>query len=149
MNYVKTCVYVLITSMVFAVVLTYASTITIISNSKDNTERVLTGYVTENSKQIYQSIKNGHDYTPSLDADFFSSKYLLDGTLDYDGEHLYNYNSEGGYVYRLTLPQTSFAIENTLNLTCRYEIKIPIEFNGKEITELVIPIKVHKEYQLK
>lgn len=149
MNYVKTAVFVLITAMVLSLVLTYASLMTIVQTSKDNIERVLNGYVIENSTYIYNSIKNGNDFTVSLNADYFVSKYLLDGTLDYDGTYLYNGTSDGGYVYRLTVPITTFTVANTLNLTCSYSLHIPVDFAGKRVTELVIPVKVKTSFNLK
>ncbi|OGO91728.1 MAG: hypothetical protein A2Y17_13275 [Clostridiales bacterium GWF2_38_85] len=149
MNYVKTCVYILITVMVLSLVLTYASIMSVIQTSRSNTERVLQSYVTENSTYIYNSIINGNDATPSLNQDFFSTRYLTDGTLDYDGAYLYNRDNKGGYVYRLTMPITTFTVSGTLNLTCSYTLKIPIDFAGKMVTELSIPIKVKTSYNLK
>ena len=149
MNYTKTAVIILITAMVLSLVLTYASIMTIIQNSKDNTERVLTSFVVENSTLIYNSIKNGNDFTASLNADYFISKYLLAGTLDFDGTYLYNKTSNGGYVYRLTVPRTTFTVVNTLNLTCSYNLRIPVEFAGKRITEMIIPINVKTSFNLK
>lgn len=149
MNYVKTAVFVLISAMVLSLVLTYASIMTIVQTSKDNTERVLNSFVIENSTLIYSSIKNGSDFTTALNADYFMTTYLSDGTLDYDGTYLYNENSEGGYVYRLTVPQTAFTVANTLNLTCSYNLHIPVEFAGKTFTELIIPIKVKASFNLK
>ena len=149
MNYVKTAVYILITCMVLSLVLTYASLMTIIGTSKDNTEKVLTSYVTENSIYIYNSIKNGHDFTHSLNAEYFSDRYLENHTLDFDENYLYNRNSEGGYVYKLTKPQTDFSTKNTLNLTCTYDLHIPVEFAGEKITDLIIPVEVSTSFNLK
>lgn len=149
MNYVKTAVIVLITAMVLSLVLTYASIMTVVQTSRDNTERVLNSFVIENSTYIYNSIKNGSDFTTSLNTDYFMSRYLLDGTLDYDGVYLYNKTSDGSYVYRLTVPQTIFTVANTLNLTCSYNLHIPVEFAGKRITEMVIPIRVKTTFNLK
>lgn len=149
MNYIKSCVYILITAMVLSLVLTYASLMTIISTSKDNTERVLKSYVIENSTIIYNSIKNGTDFTPSLDAEHFRTRYRADGTLDFDGNYLYNRNTKGGYVYKLSIPKTTFTVSKTLNLTCTYSLRIPIEFAGKKVTELIIPIKVKTTFNLK
>lgn len=149
MNYLKTCVYILITAMVLSLVLTYASTMSIIQTSRTNTERVLQSYVVQNSTSIYNSIKNGNDVTTSLNQYSFWSRYLSDGTLDYDGTYLYNRNSKGGYVYRLTMPNTTFTVSSTLDLTSSYVLKIPIEFAGKRVTELSIPIKVKTSFNQK
>ena len=149
MNYVKTAVFILITAMVLSLVLSYTSIMTIVKTSKERTERVLKSFVTENSTLIYNSIKNGNDFTSSLNENYFIANYLSDGTLDYDGSYLYNKNNEGGTIYRLTMPQTTFTVANTLNLTCSYNLQIPITFTGRTVTELIIPIKVKTSFNLK
>jgi hypothetical protein len=148
MNYIKTAVIVLIISMILSLVLTYASILTIVETSKVNTERVLNSFVIENSTYVFNSIKNGNDFTSSIDAVYFVSKYLADGTLDFDGSSLYNKNRKDGYVYRLSIPQIIFTQTNTLNLTCTYNLMIPFEFAGKRFTELIIPIKVKTSFNI-
>lgn len=149
MAYIKTAVIVLIISLVLSLVLTYASILTIEETSKENTERVLNSFVTENSTYIFNSIKNGNDFTQSIDENYFVSKYSLDGSLDFDGSSLYNVNCKGGYVYRLSIPQITFTKTNTLNLTCTYNLMLPFDFAGKRFTELIIPIRVKTNYNLK
>lgn len=89
---------------------------TIIQTSKANTERILHSFITENSTYIFSSIKNGNDFITAINAEYFTEKYLSDGTFDFDGTYLYNKNSEGGYVYKLSVPVVSFTVTNTLNL---------------------------------
>ena len=149
MNHIKTCVYILITAMILSLVLTYASIMTIIQTTKDNTERVLDSFVTQNTEYIYNSLKNGNDFTSSIDADYFVSQFSSDRTLDFDGTYLYNRDSEGGYKYKLTVPNTVFTVDNTLNLTCTYDLLIPLDFAGNQFTEINIPIKVQTSYNLK
>ena len=50
---------------------------------------------------------------------------------------------------KLTSPQTAFTVNNTLNLTCTFDLLIPINFAGKQFSELRIPIKVKTSYNLK
>ncbi len=149
MNYIKTCVYVIITAMVLSLVLAYASMMTIIQTSKDNTERVLESYITQNSIEVYSSIKNGTDYIIELDNDQFIEIYDQENPLILESEHFYSKNSDGNYVYRITIPSVSFTVNNSLNLTCEYEIKIPIEFAGESLGELIIPITVKSTYNFK
>ena len=149
MNYVKTCVIILISAMVLSLVLTYASIMTIIQFTKSNAERVLTSYCIENSTKIYSSIKNGNDFTQFIDTDYFTDVFIKNGgTLDFDGIYLYNRNKNGSYVYRLTIPQIAFTNENTLSLTCTFDLLIPVEFAGKQFTELRILIKVKVNFNL-
>ncbi|MFI3326717.1 MAG: hypothetical protein R3Y35_11190 [Clostridia bacterium] len=149
MNYIKTCVYVLITAMVLSLVLAYASMMTIIQTSKDNTERVLESYITQNSIEVYGSIKNGTDFIIELDEDDFNMVYDEENPLTLENNHLYSENSDGTYVYRTTIPSVSFTVNNSLNLTCEYEIKIPIQFAGESLGELIIPITVKSTYNFK
>ena len=49
----------------------------------------------------------------------------------------------------MTNPQTFFTVSNTLNLTTTYDLLFPINFAGKRVMELRIPIKVKASYNLK
>jgi hypothetical protein len=149
MSHVKTAVIVLIVAMVFSVILTYASIMTIVQTTKSNTERVLNSFVIENSAYIYDSIKNGSNFTTAIDTNYFVYKFYLDGTLDYDEGYFYNRDSKGDTIFRMTTPQTTFTVNQTLNLTCTLDVLIPIDFAGKRVTELRIPIRVKTSYNLK
>lgn len=149
MFYIKTAVIVLISAMAFSVVLTYASIMTIVQTTQSNTERVLESFVIENSTYIFSSIKNGNSFTSSINSNYFINRFYIDHTLDYEDNFFYNRDSKGSYVYRMTVPQTAFTVNNTLNLTCTFDLLIPINFAGKRITEMRIPIKVKTSYNLK
>lgn len=149
MSYIKTAVIVLIVSMVFSLVLTYASIMTIVQTTKSNTERVLDSFVTQNAASIYGSIKTGNTYTTTIDSNLFISQFSADCTLDYDGSYFYNRDSEGSTIFKMTSPLITFTVNNTLNLTCVFDILIPIDFAGKQINELSIPVKVKTSYNLK
>jgi len=149
MFYIKTAVIVLISAMTFSVVLTYASIMTIVQTTQSNTERVLESFVIENSTYIYSSIKNGNEFTGSINSNYFINRFYLDHTLDYEDNYFYNRDGEDLYVYRMTIPQTAFTVNNTLNLTCTFDLFIPINFAGKRVTEMRIPIKVKTSYNLK
>ena len=149
MSHIKTAVIVLIMAMILSLVLTYASIMTIVQTTKSNTERVLNSFVTQNATYIYSSIKNGNDFTASIDSWYFIYKFYIDGTLDYDGLYFYNKDSKGDYNFRMTTPQTAFTAINTLNLTCTFDILIPIDFAEKRVTELIIPIQVKTSYNIK
>lgn len=149
MYYVKTCVYVIIVAMVLSLTLTYASMMTIIQSSKDNTERVLTSYITQNSIEIYQSIKNGTDYIMALDEDQFILLYDQENPLVLSDDHLYSLSDQGDCIFRITIPTVRFTVDHTLNLTCEYQIKIPVEFAGKQVSELMVPITVTETYNFK
>ena len=81
MTHIKTAVIVLITAMILSLVLTYASIMTVITNTKSNAERMLDSFVIENSTLIYSSIKNGNDFTEYINSYDFINKFYLDCTL--------------------------------------------------------------------
>ena len=149
MSHVKTAVIVLITSMILSLILTYASILTIAQTSESNTERVLNSFVIQNTTLIYNSIKNGNTYTVAIDANSFVTQFSSDCTLDYDGSYFYNRDSEGNTIFRITSPQTTFTVNNTLNLTCVFDILFPINFAGKQVSEIRIPMCVKTSYSLK
>ena len=149
MSHVKTAVMVLVISMVLSLVLAYASIMTIVQTTKSNTERVLNSFVIENSTYIYNSIKNGDDFTTAINANYFVSQFSLENSLDFDGNFLYNKDDRGVSIFKMTNPTTHFSVDNTLNLTTTFDLLIPVQFAGKQVTEIRIPIKVTASYNLK
>ena len=149
MSHVKTAVLVLIFVMIFSVVLTYASMMTVIQTSRDNTIRVLDSFVMHNSKEIYDSLKNGSDFSESLNQIFYKSSLLSEFSLDNSGNIIYSKDEQGNIVYIMTNPNVSYDYSNTLKLKASYTIWIPVRFAGKLITYLRIPITVRSYYSLK
>lgn len=149
MSHVKTAVMVLVISMVLSLVLAYASIMTIVQATKSNTERVLNSFVIENTTYIYNSIKNGDDFTAAINANNFVSQFSLENSLDFDGIFLYNKDDRGVSIFKMTNPTTHFSVDNTLNLTTTFDLLIPVQFAGKQVTEMRIPIKVTASYNLK
>lgn len=149
MTHIKTAVIVLIIAMLLSLVFMYASIMSVVSSTKSNTERVLDSFVIENATYIYNSIKNGNDFTTSIDANYYIFKTSSELSLDISGGMLYNRDEQGGYNFRMTNPQTFFTVSNTLNLTTTYDLLFPINFAGKRVMELRIPIKVKASYNLK
>ena len=149
MSTVKTAFVVLITAMILSLVLTYASIMTIVQTTKTNTERVLDSFVIENATYIYNSIKNGNDFTESINANYYVSKTSSELSLDLIEGLLYNKNEQGDSIFIMTNPQTRFTVDNTLNLTTTYDLLIPINFAGEKVMDLRIPIKVKASYNLK
>jgi hypothetical protein len=149
MTHIKTAVIVLIIAMLLSLVFMYANLMSVISSTKSNTERVLDSFVIENATYFYNSIKNGNDFTASINANYYISKTSSELSLDISGGILYNRDEQGGYNFRMTNPQTYFTVSNTLNLTTTYDLLFPINFAGKRVMELRIPIRVKASYNLK
>ena len=149
MTYIKTAVIVLITAALLSLVFLYSSLMSIISSTKSNTERVLDSFVIENATFIFDSIKNGHDFTPAIDENYYIYKFSSELSLDFSDGVLYSRDEQGGYNFRMTNPQTYFTVSNTLNLTTTYDLLFPIRFAGKQVMELRVPIQVKTSYNLK
>lgn len=148
-SYVKTAVWILVLCMLLSLILSYASMMTVIQMTKDNTERVLDSYVTHNSILIYDSIKNGTDFTESLNNFYYKAALSDELSLDLVGNSLYNKDGQGGTIYQVINPSVTFELDNTLKLRAAYDILIPVEFAGKHITNLRIPQVVTSFYNLK
>ncbi len=80
-SYVQTVVVVFCLALVLSVVILYAGIMSIIQNTRENTRRALDDYVTEQSIQIYDNLKNGNNNMPTIAEDFtpyFTAGYIFD-----------------------------------------------------------------------
>lgn len=71
-GYIPACVMIVILCMLIAVFMTFASAVNMIQISERNSRIVLDSFVMKNSIEIYNSVKNGNDYTEFLD----NSEYI-------------------------------------------------------------------------
>ena len=145
----QTATLVLTIAMLFAVVLSYASFMTIISNTKDNTKRCLDSFVMHHSTLIYKSIKEGQNFTESIDETLFIQGFEGELSVDLQNGLLYSVNDKGNVIFRMTSPNISFKVDNTLNLITAYNLMIPVEFAGRKLFDLIVPIEVEARYTLK
>lgn len=141
-SYVQVCVIVLVLVMILAAVLFYASSMTIVQQSKENTALVLDSYVMKNSIDIYLYIKQGNDYNRKIDQKYFISQYLSRFSLDSSNNMLYSVGEDGETIYKMTVPQVSYVVDKTLNLKAAYDLMIPVRFAGQTITWMTIPMEV-------
>lgn len=142
-SYVSVCVVVLVIVMILSAVIFYASSMTIVQNSKKDTALALDSFVMQNSVAIYNSIKQGNDYTRKIDNKAFLSAYRSKLSLESSGEYLCSRNENGEIVYKLTAPVVSFAAENTLKLQVNYQLLIPVDFAGETLFWMTVPVEVH------
>lgn len=149
LSYIETTVWVLVLCMLLTIILTYAQVMLLVQTAEDNTQRVLDSYVTQNSQIIYNSLKNGHDATASLNQKMFISALSDELCLEYDGKVLHYITLDGEELYRTTNPKVSFEVGGRLKLQATYNIIFPISFAGNKIVDLLIPQKVVAYYNLK
>lgn len=141
-GYIVPCVFVLIFAMIFAMIFTYSVSISKIEIMRENTKVVLDSFVTQNSTEIYNSIKQGNDYTEVIDADEFRNELISFCTLETENGMLYSIDTDGQELFHITEPTLSFREENELELVVNYTLSIPIWFAGNEIPAVNIPLEV-------
>lgn len=141
-GYIVPCVLILVFSMIFAIIFTYSASISKINLMIENTKVVLDSFVTENSTEIYNSIKQGNDYTEVIDTEKFRNSLIAFCTLELENGMLYSYDADGQELYHITEPVLSFSKENELELVVKYTISIPLWFAGQQFPSANIPIEV-------
>lgn len=141
-GYIQACVMILILCMLIAVCLTFVTTVNTIRVVERNARIVLDSFVMENSIIIYDSIKNGHDFTEAVDVSRFQAKLADYNNLTKSGAYYYHYDPDGDLDYRITTPVLSMTQTNSLKIAADYTITIPLYFAGMQISTVSIPITV-------
>ena len=141
-GYITPCVLIIIFVMIFSIIFTYAASISKVNLMRENTKVVLDSFVTQNSTEIYNSIKQGNDYTEAIDAEEFRTSLISFCTLEIENGMLYSYDADGKELYRITEPILTFRNENELELVVTYTISIPMWFAGTQFASANIPIEV-------
>ena len=148
-GYITTCVMVVIICMLVAVFVTFTTAVSVVRITERNSKIVLDSYVMKNSILIYDSIKNGNDYTVELDENVYIDDLCEFCTFEKSGSFLYAYSSEGNLKYRISKPMVSFSTEGTLKVYARYTVYVPIDFAGVVISTAEIPITVESKFNEK
>ena len=148
-GYITTCVMVVIICMLVAVFVTFTTAVSVVRITERNSKIVLDSYVMKNSILIYDSIKNGNNYTVELDEDVYIDDLCEFCTFEKRGSFLYAYSSEGNTKYRISKPTVSFSTEGTLKVYASYTVYVPIDFAGVVISTAEIPITVESKFNEK
>ncbi|MDD4493871.1 MAG: hypothetical protein PHV32_05920 [Eubacteriales bacterium] len=148
-SHIQTAVLVIIFAMIISTLLVFWNAMTIINVSRDNTTRVLDSFVTHNSIEIFNSLKNGSDFSEDLDKYFYKSILSDEFSLDLYGSSMYSYSENGKLIFMMTNPNVAYDYQNTLKLRAAYTVWIPMRFAGKIITYVRIPVTVQSYYNLK
>lgn len=141
-GYIVPCVFILIFAMIFAMIFTYSASISKVNLMRENTKVVLDSFLTQNSTEIYNSIKQGNDYTEVIDTEEFRTSLISFCTLEIEDGMLYSYDADGKELYHITEPMLSFREANELELVVNYTISIPLWFAGHQFPSANIPIEV-------
>ena len=143
-GYIQACVMILLLCMLIAVCLTFVTTVNTIRVVERNARIVLDSFVMENSIIIYDSIKNGHDFTEAVDVSQFRIKLADYNDLTKSGAYYYHYDpdGDGDLDYCITTPVLSMTQTNSLKIAADYTITIPLYFAGMHISTVSVPITV-------
>lgn len=128
--------------MIFAMIFTYSASISKVNLMRENTKVVLDSFLTQNSTEIYNSIKQGNDYTEVIDTEEFRTSLISFCTLEIENEMLYSYDADGKELYHITEPTLSFREENELELVVNYTISIPLWFAGHQFPAVTVPVEI-------
>ena len=148
-GYIATCVTVVILCMLIAVFVTFTTAVSVVRMTEKNSRIVLDSFLMKNSILIYDSIKNGNDYTVELDESVYIEDLCDFCTFEKSGNFLYAYSSDGNLKYRLSKPVVSFSTEGTLKVYASYTVYVPIGFGGVVIDTAEIPITVESKFNEK
>ena len=141
-GYIVPCVFILIFVMIFTMIFTYSASISKVEMMRENTKVVLDSFLTQNSTEIYNSIKQGNDYTEVIDTEEFRTSLISFCTLEIENGMLYSYDADGKELYHITEPVLSFREANELEFVVNYTISIPLWFAGHQFPSANIPIEV-------
>ena len=141
-GYIFPCVLILVFVSIFSIIFTYSAAVSKVTVMRENTKVVLDSFVTQNSTEIYNSIKQGNDYTEVIDEEEFRNELILFCTLETENGMLYSIDADGQELFHITEPTLSFREENELELVVNYTLSIPIWFAGNEIPDVNIPLEV-------
>lgn len=148
-GYITACVITIAIAMILSSVFFYAECIAIIQNTRDMTEEVLESFIIENAVLIYDSIKQGHDLTEQLSKNVLGSEISSRFSLDFTANTFYSRDKNGRILYAMTAPEVTYKVDKALKLKASYMIAIPVQFAGKRLFFMRIPITVTRSLTLK
>ena len=143
--YVTVCVFLLVIFMIFSVVFTFASAVSLVRTQQANTEIVLDSFVANNSILIYRNIKMGSTAMQNVDTAGFNQMLVRFCALQPDGGKYVCYDPDGKEQFSITVPTVDYIEDQTLELFTTYTMYVPIRFAGVTVTQAVVPLKITSE----
>jgi hypothetical protein len=145
-GYIFPCVMIVVICMILSVFIFFAGAVNMVRITKENSKIVLDSYVMKNSIAIYNSIKQGNDYTEALDQNVYIDDLCNFCTLVKGSYFLYAYDEDGQIKYMMTHPTVTFREENTLKIRLYYTVYVPVRFNGKNVRYAIIPVTADSSF---
>ena len=141
-GYIQVGVLVIVLCMIMSVFVTFAGTVNVVRLTERNTKTVLEAYVTKNSIEIYNSIKQSTNETESIDADEYISDLAEFCTFVKSGNYYYHKDANRRTEYYISKPSIGFTENERLRLYVSYTLYVPIYFNNVRISTAKIPTTV-------
>lgn len=141
-GYIVPCVLILVIVILFLMIFNYAAAISKVNVIRENTKVVLDSFVTQNSTEIYNSIKQGNDYTEAIDSVEFRTSLMEFCTLEKRSGKLYSIDGDGNEKYHISMPALSFKESNQLELCVNFTVTVPIRLLNESTITANIPLEV-------
>jgi len=145
-GYVFPCVMIVVICMILSVFIFFAGVVNMVRITQENTKVVLDSYIMKSSIEIYNSIKQGSDYTDVLDQNVYIDNLCDFCSLAKGSYFLYAYDEDGQVKYMMTRPTITFREENTLKIELYYTLYVPVRFSGEIVRYAVIPVTVDSSF---
>ena len=142
-GYIQVCVLVIVICMILSVFVTFASAVNVVRLVERNSKTVLESYLTKNSIEIYNSIKQGTNDAEELDSDVFITDLTSFCTFVNVGKYYYHKDANGRTEYYISKPTVGFTETGKLKLYVSYTLYVPIYFDNVRIQTARIPITVN------
>ena len=145
-SYVWLCVVVLVASMLFSVLFLYIGLTSQVTAQKRDVKAKLDGYVSSYAVDAFEGLKHGTDY-----ADYLDRQSFADGVcpaLGFADETQETYEYPNG-ACTMTRPEVTVTFDDGYGATIRYQVILPVRWNGITFADLTIPVTVSSFYKTK
>lgn len=140
-GYISTCVMVVAVCMILSAFVAFAGAVNVVRLVERNSKTVMESFITENSIDIYNSIKQGNNVVDEVSAAEYRSELADFCTFVSRGALYYHYGEDGRTEYYITRPEVTID-EGKLKLEISYTLYVPIYFNNIRTGTARIPMTV-------
>ncbi len=148
-GYIHVCVLILVICMILSVFVTFAGAVNVVRLTQRNIKTVLESYVTKNSIEIYNSIKQGNNNAAGINSEEYISDLTDFCTFVKSGAFYYHKDANGRTEYYITRPTVGFTETGKLRLYVSYTLYVPIYFDNVLISTARILISVKLDLEEK
>ena len=141
-GYIQVCVLIIALCMLLSVLVTFAGAVNVVKLMKRNSYTVLETFVTKNSIEIYNSIKQGTNDIESFEAAECISDLSSFCTFEKIGNYYYHKDENRRTEYYISTPTIGFSEDGRLKLIMSYTLYVPIYFDNYRISTARVPITV-------